>query len=115
MGISDDTCSDDDFPWDRDAQDPLDSKYAYVCHADSNAIMNKNSASLEGCVMYVTMFCCNECAKLIIQSGIKKMIFLEDKYHEKWQWVAARRMLDSAGVEYVQFPRPGRRWIAISL
>lgn len=90
-------CSDDEFPWKRDSEDPLENKYAYVCHAESNAIMNKNSVHLKGCTLYVTLAPCNECAKLIIQSGIKKVVFCEDKYHDSWMWVAARKMFNASG------------------
>uniref|UniRef100_A0A3Q2GVT5 Deoxycytidylate deaminase n=1 Tax=Equus caballus TaxID=9796 RepID=A0A3Q2GVT5_HORSE len=62
-------CSDDLLPWRRTAENKLDTKYPYVCHAELNAIMNKNSADVKGCTMYVALFPCNECAKLIIQTG----------------------------------------------
>uniref|UniRef100_A0AAY4AA86 Deoxycytidylate deaminase n=1 Tax=Denticeps clupeoides TaxID=299321 RepID=A0AAY4AA86_9TELE len=62
-------CSDDLLPWNRSAEDKLNTKYPYVCHAELNAIMNKNSADVKGCTMYVALFPCNECAKLIIQAG----------------------------------------------
>ena len=71
-----------------------------VCHAEMNAIMNKNSADLKDCIMYVALFPCNECAKLIIQAGIKEIIYVSDKYHEKPEMVASRRLLDLAGVIY---------------
>lgn len=96
-------CSDSELPWDREAADPCDTKYPYVCHAELNAIMNKNSADLTGCRLYVTLFPCNECTKLILQGGIKQIIFLSDKYHETDSVRAARRMLDMAGVEYTPF------------
>ena len=64
-------CSDDKFPWGKTSQDPLETKYMYVCHAEMNAILNKNSANVEQCDIYVALFPCNECAKMIIQSGIK--------------------------------------------
>lgn len=65
-------CSDDLLPWRRTAENKLDTKYPYVCHAELNAIMNKNSADVKGCSMYVALFPCNECAKLIIQAGRKR-------------------------------------------
>jgi len=70
----------------------------YVVHAEMNAILNKISASISGARMYVALFPCNECAKLIIQSGIKEVIFLSDKYHHLPPFVASRRMLAMAGV-----------------
>ena len=92
--------SDDDFPWARKADDPLDTKYPYVCHAEMNAIMNKNSESLKGCWIYVTLFPCNECAKLIIQSGISKVVFASDKYSETLGSKASKRMFDACGISY---------------
>ena len=67
-----------------------------------NAIMNKNCFDVRNCVMYVVLFPCNECAKLIIQSGIKEVIYYSDKYHEKEEFKASRMLLDAAGVEYRQ-------------
>ena len=72
-------CDDDTFPWDRDG-DFLATKYPYVCHAELNAILNKISADLDKCTVYVTLFPCNECAKVIIQSGIQEIIYLTNKY-----------------------------------
>ena len=88
---------DDNFPWDKDG-DWLDSKYPYVVHAEPNAILNA-TVPLDDATLYVTLFPCNECAKLIVQSGIREVVYLEDKYHEKESFVASRRMFESAGVE----------------
>ncbi|KAM6400585.1 deoxycytidylate deaminase [Pluvialis apricaria] len=96
-------CSDDVLPWTRTAEHRLDTKYPYVCHAELNAIMNKNSADVKGCSMYVALFPCNECAKLIIQAGIKEVIFMSDKYHDTTEMTAARRMFDLAGIIYREF------------
>jgi dCMP deaminase len=89
---------DDSFPWDK-GENWLDSKYPYVVHAEPNAILNA-TVSLEGSTLYVTLFPCNECAKLIIQSGIKAVIYLKDKYHDRDSFVASRRMFDAANVTY---------------
>jgi len=74
-------CSDHQLPWAKVSPEanPLDTKYPYVCHAEMNAIMNKNAASLKGATMYVTMFPCNNCAKLLIQAGITEVVYYEDK------------------------------------
>jgi len=93
-------CNDDEVPWKRDGGF-LDSKYAYVVHAEANAILN-SSTDLQDSRVYVTLFPCNECAKLIIQSGIKEVIYLEDKYHNEEIFVASRRLLDASGVAYRQ-------------
>lgn len=96
-------CSDDDFPWVKNTDDPLDSKYMYVCHAEVNAILNKNCSTVKGCTLYVALFPCNECAKIIIQSRIKEIVYMSDKHGHKPQTVASKRMLDAAGVKYWQF------------
>lgn len=96
-------CSDDDFPWVKNTDDPLDSKYMYVCHAEVNAILNKNSSTVKGCTLYVALFPCNECAKIIIQSRIKEIVYMSDKHSHKPQTVASKKMLDAAGVKYWQF------------
>nr|XP_020658678.1 deoxycytidylate deaminase [Pogona vitticeps] len=96
-------CSDDSLPWTRIGDNKLDTKYPYVCHAELNAIMNKNSADVKGCSMYVALFPCNECAKLIIQAGIKEVIFMSDKYHDTPEMTAARRLFDLAGIMYRKF------------
>ncbi len=90
-------CSDDDFPWEREGSF-LETKYAYVVHAEANAILNSN-VDLDGSRIYVTLFPCNECAKLIIQSGIKEVIFLSDKYRDSEIFVASRKLFDKAGIK----------------
>ncbi len=95
-------CNDDEYPWERSGE-TLETKYPYVCHAELNAILNNRSGSLDGCTAYVSLFPCNECAKAIIQSGIKKIIYLEDKYAEADNVIASKRMLHSAGIELERF------------
>ena len=90
-------CSDDDFPWDRTG-DEFDTKYPYVCHAELNAILNSN-ADLRGCTIYVDLFPCNECAKAIIQSGIKRIIYESDKYGGTPLNIASKKILTAAGVK----------------
>jgi dCMP deaminase len=95
-------CSDDELPWSRTG-DFLDTKYPYVCHAEMNAITNtSNKDDLEGGTMYVSLFPCNECAKLCVQVGIREVVFLSDKYHDDPIFIAARRIFDLAGVKYRQ-------------
>lgn len=94
-------CNDDDFPWDRDGEE-YNTKYPYVCHAELNAILNNGGSSLEGCKIYVALFPCNECAKAIIQCGIKEVIYISDKYGDLPKFRASKRMFDSAGIKYTQ-------------
>lgn len=95
-------CNDDEYPWERDGN-ALDTKYAFVCHAELNAILNNRSGTLENCTAYVTLFPCNECAKAIIQSGIKKIIYMEDKYKDTNGVKASKKMFASAGVKFEQY------------
>ena len=94
-------CSDDEFPWERIGND-YETKYPYVCHAELNAILNCRGANLEGSRIYVALFPCNECAKAIIQSGIKEVMFLSDKYKDSLNNRESRRMFDAAGVKYTK-------------
>jgi dCMP deaminase len=94
-------CGDGDLPWAREGNF-CDKKYAYVVHAEANAILNAN-ASTEGARIYCTLFPCNECAKIIIQRGIKEVVYNNDKYHDDDIWVASRKMLDMAGVKFRQY------------
>lgn len=91
-------CHDDDFPWEREG-DWLDTKYPYVVHAEPNAILNA-TVPLHDSRIYVTLFPCNECAKLIIQAGIKEIIYLSDKYAGTEIDQASKRLLDASGVSY---------------
>jgi dCMP deaminase len=91
-------CSDEDFPWAREGSF-LETKYAYVVHAELNAILNSMGRDLRDCTMYIALFPCNECVKAIIQSGIKRIVYLSDKYYDKDFTIAAKKMLDSAGVK----------------
>lgn len=74
-----------------------------VCHAEVNAVLNKNSADVKDCTIYVGLFPCNECAKVIIQAGIKEVIYLSDKHSHKASTIASKKMLDAAKVEYWQY------------
>lgn len=96
-------CSDDDLPWARVGA-PLDTKYPFVCHAELNAILNRNSADLAACTIYTTLFPCNECAKAIIQSGIAEVVYLSDKYSDSDADKAASIMFGLAGVQTRRFP-----------
>ena len=92
--------SDDKFPWGREGGFK-DTKYAYVVHAELNAILNSNT-NLRDSICYVTLFPCNECAKAIIQSGIKEVVYISDKYRNTDSVRASKRMFDAAGVKYTK-------------
>ena len=94
-------CSDDEFPWNRD-ESAGETKYQYVVHAELNAILNASGKKLAGSTLYVGLFPCNECAKAIIQAGIKEVIYLSDKYHGTPPMEASRKMLEAAGIKLEQ-------------
>ena len=98
-------CSDDDFPWDREGDKSLKTKYPYVTHSELNAILNYRGGNLDGTKLYVSLFPCNECAKAIIQSGIKTVVYAIDKYKDTESVIASKRMFDAAGVRYYQYEK----------
>ena len=100
-------CSDDDFPWDREGEFG-ETKYPYVTHSELNAILNYRGGSLEGTKLYVTLFPCNECAKAIIQAGIRNLVYDSDKYDGTPANLASKKMFDAAGVKYVKYEHSGK-------
>lgn len=100
-------CSDDEFPWSREGE-PLDNKYFYTTHSELNAILNYRGGSLEGSKLYVSLFPCNECAKAIIQSGIRTVIYDSNKYDGTPSVIASKRMLQAAGVACRAYTRSHR-------
>ncbi|CCV65837.1 Deoxycytidylate deaminase [Paracholeplasma brassicae] len=92
--------NDDDFPWEKDGEFE-DTKYPYVVHAEANAILNATQ-NLKGATIYVTLFPCHECVKLIIQSGITELVYASSKYNGTPSDIAAKRMLDKADITYRQ-------------
>ena len=100
-------CSDEKFPWAREGNQ-IDTKYPYVVHSELNAILNYRGGSLQGTKLYVTLFPCNECAKAIIQSGIKTVIYDSDKYDGTPMNIVSKQLLSAAGVEVIKYKRTGR-------
>lgn len=101
-------CSDDEFPWEREGE-PLENKYFYTTHSELNAILNYRGGSLEGATIYVTLFPCNECAKAIIQSGIRRIVYDSDKYETTPAVVSSKKMLNAAGVVLQRYEHTNRR------
>lgn len=100
-------CSDDEFPWGRNG-DPLNTKYLYVCHAELNAILNYAGTNMQGAKIYTTLFPCNECTKALIQSGIKEVIYLSDKYADTPSVLAAKRMMHTVQIRYREYKPLGQ-------
>ena len=95
-------CDESQLSWNKG--EGLDSKYLYVCHAEFNAILNtRNGSALRGCTLYVTLFPCNECTKAIIQTGIKEVVYISNKYENTVGVQASKRMLLLAGVKIRQY------------
>ena len=105
-------CLDDDMPWEREGE-PLKTKYMYVCHAELNAILNSPSI-VKGCKVYVTLFPCNECAKAIVQAGIKEIIYMDDKYKDTDSIKVSKNILDTCSVKYRKY-EPKNKKIEIEL
>lgn len=101
-------CNDDEMPWGRVGK-PLENKYFFVCHAELNAILNYGGGSLQGARCYSTLFPCNECAKAIIQSGIKEVVYLSDKYSDTESTIASKMMFNMAGVKFREFEGKDRK------
>jgi dCMP deaminase len=97
---------DEDMPWEREG-DFLKTKYAYVCHAELNAILN-SVAKLDGCTLYVTLFPCNECAKAVIQAGIKEVVYGDDKYADTDGTKASKLMLKKCGIKCTRYKASGK-------
>ena len=104
------------FPWDREGE-VLETKYPYVCHAELNAISNfrGNKKDLEGAKLYVTLFPCNECTKLVIQNGIKEVIYLSDKYAHTDGTIASKMMLEQCGVKFREYNSEKRNKLTLSM
>lgn len=99
--------SDDNMPWGREGSF-LETKYAYVCHSELNAILNYKG-DLENTKIYVTLFPCNECAKVIVQSGIKEVIYLSDKYADSESTIVSKKILDEVGIKYRKYEKTNKK------
>ncbi len=100
--------ADDSMNWGREGEF-LNTKYPFVCHAELNAILNFRGRTLENSKIYVDLFPCNECAKAIIQAGIKEVIYLSDKYKDTDQVKAAKKMFKKCGINYRSYPKSKRK------
>lgn len=100
-------CNDDDMPWEREG-DALETKYPFVCHAELNAILNRQAVTTQNARIYVTLFPCNECAKAIIQSGIKEVIYADNKYPDSDAVKASVLMFEKSGVKCRKYEKTNR-------
>ena len=101
-------CDDDLMPWEREGESSLDTKYPFVCHAELNAILNSSISRLKNCTLYVTLFPCNECAKAIIQAGIKRVVYYENKYSESESVKASVMLFERCGVAFESYIPSGK-------
>jgi len=101
---------DNHMTWEREGGF-LNTKYAYVCHSELNAILNAHNRDLVNSTVYVTLFPCNECAKAIIQAGIKKVVYYDDKYNGTEIDIASKKMLDACGIEYQKYEQKGKELV----
>jgi len=95
---------DDNFPWDRDNIDAKNNKYPYVIHAEMNALLNYkgDGKDLDGSTVYVTLFPCHECAKFLAQAGIKRIVYLSDKYMDTEDNIMSKTCLEYCNIKYEQ-------------
>ncbi len=107
---------DDEFPWNREGK-PTETKYMYVCHGEANAINNYYGSrkDLKGAKIYVDLFPCNECAKLIVQCGISEVVYLSDKYDGTDGNVASKHIFDTCGVKYRMMGKEHQKVLKVSL
>ena len=101
-------CSDDEISWEREGK-YTETKYPYVCHGELNAILNYTGTTLKNSRVYVALFPCNECAKAIIQSGIKEVIYKSDKYADTDSVKVSKKLLDMGHIKYRQYIPTGRK------
>ena len=98
--------NDNEFPWGRDLNNGEENtKYPYVIHAEANGIMNYNGCAedFKGSTVYVTLFPCHECAKMLVQRKIKKVVYLSDKYLGSTDNKMAKLILKKCGIDVVPF------------
>ena len=106
-------CADEQMPWARVGA-PMETKYLYVCHAELNAILNYSGGNIRGATVYCTLFPCNECAKALIQSGVKRVVYLSDKYADSDSVQASKFMFKLAGVTFDAY-EPQDRSVTLEL
>jgi dCMP deaminase len=100
-------CSDDSGHWKREG-DFMETKYARVCHAELNTIL-LSRGDIENTRLYVTLFPCNECAKAIIQSGVKEIIYYDDKYADADNVIISKALFDEAGIKYYLYEKENKK------
>uniref|UniRef100_A0A0N5A522 Probable deoxycytidylate deaminase n=1 Tax=Parastrongyloides trichosuri TaxID=131310 RepID=A0A0N5A522_PARTI len=103
-------CDDKKMPWGKHDENPLNNKYMYVVHAEMNAIANKNCESLDGYTLYTTLFPCNDCAKMIIQHGIKEIVYFKDR-PDKDCMKASRIMFEMCNIKLREWEKPKKKLI----
>lgn len=109
------TSNDSQLPWAKNSPNALETKYLYVCHAELNAILNKNQSDIRGSSLYTTLFPCNECAKLIIQSGISRVVYLSDAKAQLPTMKASRKMLQLAGLCIEEFHADLNQMVSLTI
>lgn len=98
------------FSWDRTSENTLDTKYPFVVHSELNAILNSTQVDMNHCIMYTTLFPCNECAKAIVQKGIKSVIYYEKFTDDKYRDIekSTNHLFNSARVLCQEYKRLGK-------
>jgi len=86
----------------NDCEDSNGNTYWYVLHAEANAILKvaRSSQSTDGATLYVTYSPCKECSKLIIQAGIRRVV-----YHEDYRDVSGLIILRESGIDILKIEK----------
>jgi dCMP deaminase len=111
------TWDDNNFPWERDNKEAKYNKYPYVIHGEMNALLNYkgDNKDLEGATVYVTLFPCHECAKFLAQAGIKRIVYLSDKYNGTEDNIMSKTCMEYCGIEYQELSTDLQKDYMVSL
>lgn len=94
-------------PDDPDILNNREEKYKYIIHAEMNAILASDSASLRGCIMYTFPFLpCTNCSSMLIQSGIRRVVSFNCT-DERWKSTLeqSKRFLEKSHIDVIEYPR----------
>ena len=109
---------DNKVPWNRDSSLPYtQQKYPYMCHAEMNAVVNYGGSvkDFKNSTVYVTLFPCDDCAKLLAQLRVKRVVYLYDYHHDEPIYEASRIILTECGIEYIEFKQESNTVVDINV
>ncbi len=90
-------------PWGKDKSTDLEhQKYGYVVHSEANAILHAKT-DLKDSRVYVTLFPCHECAKMLATVGVNEVIYLSNKYEGTPENNISKKIFDMGNISYRKF------------